>query len=205
MKIGIIGAGNIGSTLAGLLTKAGHEVAIANSRGPDTLTDLVRELGTNAHAATVQDAATFGDLVIEAIPFGRYADLPAAQLAGKILVTAANYYPNRDGQIDLDGRAQSRFLADHLQGVRVVKAFNTIWAGHLKVQGDTSKPTDARRAIFIAGDDPEAKQIVADLIDELGFGVVDIGSLADSTKQEPDSAIYNVQLTVAEAQSMLNR
>lgn len=204
MKIGIIGAGNIGSTLAQLLTKAGHEVAIANSRGPDTLTDLVRDLGVNAHAATVEDAAIFGELVIEAIPFGRYKDLPAAQLAEKILVTAANYYPNRDGQIDLSGRAQSQFIADHLKGVRVVKAFNTIWAGHLKTQGDTNKPTDSRRAIFIAGDDSEAKRIVADLIDQIGFGAVDVGSLADSTKQEPNAPIYNADLTVAEANAKLN-
>jgi 8-hydroxy-5-deazaflavin:NADPH oxidoreductase len=107
MRIGIIGAGKIGATLARLFVQAGHEVAISNTRGPASLAELVQELGPRAQATTVDQAAAFGDLVVEAIPFGRYRDLPAALLTGKIVVTASNYYPPRDGTIDLDGRAQS--------------------------------------------------------------------------------------------------
>jgi predicted dinucleotide-binding enzyme len=203
MRIGIIGAGNIGATLAQLLVNAGHQVAISNSRGPDTLDGLVRTLGPKAHAATVANAAAFGDVVIEAIPFGRYRDLPAAPLAGKIVITASNYYPQRDGMIDPGGRAQSELIAAQLPGARVVKAFNTIWSEHLKRQGDTTKPLDERRVIFLAGDDADAKQVVADLITEIGFGPLDIGSLHDSTKQEPDTPIYNRDLTVAQARAVL--
>jgi predicted dinucleotide-binding enzyme len=205
MRIGIIGAGNIGATLARLFVQVGHEVAISNSRGPASLAGLVGALGPNAQAMTVQDAAAFGDLVVEAIPFGRYRDLPVAQLAGKILVTASNYYEQRDGAIDFGGKSQSEFLAEYLTGVRVVKAFNTIWYQHLQQQGDTARPYEQRRVIFLAGDDAEAKQVVADLIAQLGFGPLDIGSLHDSAKQEPGQPIYNNDLTVAEAREMLAR
>lgn len=203
MRIGIIGAGNIGATLAQLLVNVGHEVTISNSRGPDTLRDLLRTLGSNAHAATGAEAAAFGDVVIEAIPFGRYRDLPVDQLAGKIVVTASNYYPQRDGMVDVGGRAQSELVAAQLPGARVVKAFNTIWSEHLKRQGDTTKPLDERRVIFIAGDDADAKHVVADLITEIGFGPLDVGSLHDSIKQEPDTPIYNRDLTVAQARTIL--
>ncbi len=202
MRIGIIGAGNIGATLAQLLVNVGHEVTISNSRGPDTLRDLLRTLGSNAHAATVAEAAAFGDGVIEAIPFGRYRDLPADHLAGKIVVTASNYYPQRDGMIDVGGRAQSELIAAQLPGARVVKAFNTIWSEHLKRQGDPTKPLDERRVIFLAGDDADAK-VVAGLITEIGFGPLDVGSLHDSTKQEPDTPIYNRDFTVAEARAVM--
>lgn len=203
MRIGIIGSGNIGATLAQLLVNAGHEVAISNSRGPESLAELVRQLGPHAHAATPAEAAAFGDVVVEAIPFGRYADLPAPQLAGKIVVTAGNYYPQRDGTIDLNGQAQSEFLAKHLPGARVVKAFNSIWFQHLKTLGDTSKPIDERRVIPLSGDDPAAKQTVAELIASIGFGPLDIGSLHESTRQEPDAPIYNNNITVAEARALL--
>ncbi|HNP74263.1 MAG TPA: NAD(P)-binding domain-containing protein [Kouleothrix sp.] len=203
MRIGIIGAGHIGATLARLLVGAGHEVAISNSRGPESLAGLVGALGAGAHAATVADAAAFGELVIEAIPFGRYATLPAPALAGKIVVTASNYYPQRDGTIDLGGRAQSELLTGHLAGARVVKAFNTIWYQHLQTQGDRSKPLEARRVIFLSGDDPAAKQVVADLVEQLGFGPLDLGALRDSAQQEPGAPIYNNDLTVAEARNML--
>ncbi len=205
MPIGIIGAGNIGAALAQLLVNAGHEVAISNSRGPHTLAELVRTLGPHAHAATVAEAAAFGEVVIEAIPFGRYTDLPAAQLAGKIVVTASNYYPQRDGTIDLGGRAQSELIAAHLPGARVVKAFNTIWSEHLNRQGNTTKPLHERRVIFLAGDDEAAKQVVADLITQIGFGPLDVGSLHDSTKQEPDTPVYNKNMTVAQARTVLGQ
>jgi predicted dinucleotide-binding enzyme len=138
MTIGIIGSGNIGATLAHLFVKAGHEVAISNSRGPASLRDLVAEIGPLARAASIEDAIAFGDVVIEAIPYGRYRDLPAAAFVGKLVVTAGNYYPQRDGEIDLAGRAQSELVAEHLAGARVVKAFNTIWYEHLQKQGDST-------------------------------------------------------------------
>ncbi|MCU0494414.1 MAG: hypothetical protein MUD01_22730, partial [Chloroflexaceae bacterium] len=144
-----------------------------------------------------------GEVVIEAIPFGRYRDLPAAQLAGKIVVTASNYYPQRDGVIDLDRLAQSELVAQHLPGARVVKAFNTIWYQHLQTQGDRGKPLDERRVIFLAGDDAEAKAVIAGLIEEIGFGPLDIGSLHESARQEPGSPIYNKDMTVAEARAVL--
>lgn len=203
MNIGIIGAGNIGATLARLLIKAGHEVAISNSRGPESLKTLVAELGPHARAASIADAALFAEVVIEAIPYGRYRDLPAAALVGKLLVTASNYFAGRDGEIDFQGRAQSELVAEHLAGAQVVKAFNTIWVKHLQEQGDTAKPLDERRVIFLSGDDATAKQTVADLITQLGFGPFDLGSLHESLKQEPSGALFNQDMTVAQARAKL--
>jgi 8-hydroxy-5-deazaflavin:NADPH oxidoreductase len=203
MNIGIIGAGNIGATAAKLWLKAGHSLAISNSRGPETLTDLVKELGSNAKAVTVLEAAQFGEVVLEAIPFGRYASLPAKELEGKILISAANYYPQRDGDIDLGGLAQTEFIAKHLPSVHVVKAFNTIYYQHLATMGDTTLPLEERIAIYIAGDNLEAKTIVANLIRETGFAPVDTGLLANSKVQEPGAAIYNNPMKAKDAKKIL--
>lgn len=207
MKIGIIGAGHIGGTAAKLLVAAGHEIAIANSRGPETLTDLVNELGANTKAVTVAEAARFGDVVLVSIPLGRYKKLPPEAFDGKIVIDSNNYYPDRDGQIaELDGgqATSSELLAEHLKGARIVKGFNTIWSEHLKTQGDKNLPLADRRAIFIAGDDAEAKEIVAKLIEEIGFAAVDTGSLSDGgASQQPDTAIYNRNLTASEAAAIL--
>jgi predicted dinucleotide-binding enzyme len=203
MKIGIIGAGHIGTTLAKLFAAAGHDIAISNSRGPGTLADLVEELGPRVQAMTVQDAVSFGDVVVEAIPFGRYQALPVEQLAGKILISASNYYPDRDGAIEFKGCAQTELIAQLLPDTSVVKAFNTIWYRHLADQGDTAKSVDERRVIFLAGDDNEAKAVVSNLIDEIGFGPLDTGSLHGSAVQEPGTAIYNVDMTVSEARAVL--
>jgi predicted dinucleotide-binding enzyme len=205
MNIGIIGAGNIGATLAQLLAEAGHGIAISNSRGPETLADVVSQLGPNVTAATVPEAAAFGEIVVEAIPYGLYRSLPVEPLAGKILISAANYYPERDGKIDLGGRAQSELIAEHLPATKVVKAFNTIWYRHLATQGNPDLPVGERRVIFIAGDDAGAKKSVAELIKAIGFGPLDTGLLANSKIQEPGSAIYNVDLTVSEAQALLSQ
>ena len=205
MNIGIIGAGHIGSTAAKLFINAGHRVAISNSRGPETLTKTVQELGPNAQAMTAEDAARFGEVVLEAIPYGHYRDLPAKALANKILISASNYYPQRDGSVDLGGRAQTELVAEHLPDSRIVKAFNTIYWEHLRDQGDTSKPVDARRVIFLAGDDAGAKDVVADLIKVIGFGPLDTGSLRESNVQEPGSEIYNKTMTVGEAGVVLGR
>jgi predicted dinucleotide-binding enzyme len=208
MKIGIIGAGNIGANAARLFAKAGHEIAISNSRGPETLRDLVAELGPRARAASVEDAANFGEVVFISIPFGKYKQLPADAFQGKIVIDSNNYYPQRDGTfIELEeGKAtSSELLSDYLVGARIVKGFNTIWVEHLKSQGDTNSPPRERRAIFIAGDDAEAKKVVARLIDDIGFAAVDTGSLRDGGKrQQPGTAIYNRTLTAREAVRILN-
>ena len=207
MKIGIIGAGNIGANAAKLFVKAGHEIAVANSRGAETLKDLVGELGENARAVSIEEAANFGEIVFVSIPFGKYKTLPADVFDGKIVIDSNNYYPDRDGnfeEIDENKTTSSAMLAEHLRGARIVKGFNTIWFEHLKTQGDVSLPVEERRAIFIAGDDAEAKKTVARLIEDIGFAAVDTGDLrGGGAAQEPETAIYNRNLTAREAQAFL--
>ncbi|HEV2745588.1 MAG TPA: NAD(P)-binding domain-containing protein [Rubrobacter sp.] len=203
MNIGIIGSGNIGATAARLFAAAGHEVAISNSRAPETLEDLVEEIGPGARAATVEEAAGFGEVVMEAIPFGRYTSLPAERLAGKVFITASNYYPARDGELDLGGRASSELVAEHLAGARVVKAFNTIYFARLRDNGRPEAPVEEREVIFVSGDDGEAKGVVSGLIEEIGFAPVDVGTLAESRRQEPGSPVYNVAMNPAQAREML--
>jgi 8-hydroxy-5-deazaflavin:NADPH oxidoreductase len=207
MKIGIIGVGHIGGTLAGLFTKADHQVVISNSRGPETLEDLAEELGDNASTGTVEEARDFGDLVVVSIPLKAITDLPANGWEGKIVIDTNNYYPDRDGKIaDLDSGklTSSELLENQLPGARVVKAFNTIWFEHLKTQGDTSLPLEERRAIFIASDDSQAKETVAKLIEDIGYAAIDTGFLREGGKtQQPGSPIYNKELTAAEAAKAL--
>ena len=205
MKIGILGAGHIGKALARLLAEAGHEVGISNSRGPETLRDLAQELGHGVTAYSNEDAARFGELVIETVPFGHYNQLPAVQLAGKVVIDTANYYPERDGEIDLGGLSESAFMARHLPGARVVKAFNAIQSAHLESQGDTRKPLDQRRAIPIASDDAEAKAVVEKLIEQIGFVAVDNGTLEDSKNQQPGTPIYGLEATATQAREVLGR
>lgn len=208
MKIGIIGAGNIGANAARLFVQSGNEVAISNSRGPETLQNLVKELGDRAKAVTVQEAAKFGEIAFISIPFGKYKDLPADSFAGKIVIDSNNYYPERDGnfsEMDQGKTTSSELLAAHLKGAKVVKAFNTIWYEHLKSQGNVDLPPSDRRAIFISGDDPEAKRTVSKLIDEIGFTAMDMGSLHESKDQEPGSTVYNKNITAKETQSLLQR
>ncbi len=203
MNIGVIGSGNIGATAARLFAAAGHQVAISNSRGPETLEDLVEEIGPGVRAATVEDAAGFGEVVMEAIPFGRYTSLPAERLAGKVFITASNYYPARDGEMDLGGRASSELVAEHLSGARVVKAFNTIYFARLRDNGRPEAPVEKREVIFVSGDDGEAKGIVSGLIEEIGFAPVDVGTLAESRRQEPGSPVYSVAMNPDQAREML--
>jgi predicted dinucleotide-binding enzyme len=208
MKIGIIGAGHIGGTTAKLFIDAGHEVAISNSRGPETLRALIAELGPNARAATPEEAARFGEMVLLAIPLKDYVTLPADDLRGKIVIDAMNYYPNRDSQIaalDSGEKTSSELVAAHLGGARVVKAFNTIWFEHLKTKGNKAAALDDRRAIFVSGDDAAAKTAVSQLIEEIDFGPYDLGSLRASGEQQPDSAVYNRDVTVSEALAIAPR
>jgi len=207
MNIGIIGAGNIGANAARLFVKAGHLVTISNSRGVDSLNDLVEELGDNAQSLSVEAAIEFGDIVFISIPLGKYQQLPTNGFDGKIVIDSNNYYPDRDGRIvelDNGSTTSSELLAAHLPGARVVKGFNTIWFQHLRTQGNIDLPTSERRAIFIAGDDTEAKEIVAELIEEIGFAAVDTGFLSEGGRsQQPDSLIYNKELTAQEAADLI--
>jgi predicted dinucleotide-binding enzyme len=200
MNIGIIGSGNIGVAAARLFITAGHSVAMSNSRGPETLQGLVAELGATAHAATVEEAVKFRELVLLAIPFGRYETLPADAFSGKIVMDADNYYPKRDGQfpeLDADRTTSSELLAVHLPKARVIKAFNTIRSQDLATEANTSLPIDEQRAIFVAGDDAEAKRIVMNLIEQIGFGAVDTGTLAvGGRQQQPGTEIYGRDLTM---------
>lgn len=201
--IGIIGAGKIGSALAGQLGAAGHRVAIANSRGPETLTDLVASLTGDVRATDAAGAAAFGDVVVEALPLHSVVDLPAAPLAGKVVIDTANYYPGRDGEIDFGGRSSSEWVAEQLGNPRLVKAFNTIAAGKLAEDGRTDLPVEDRLVIPIAGDDEQAKATVATLVEEIGFGPLDAGSLAASVRQEPGTPPYGRAITLREAQELL--
>jgi predicted dinucleotide-binding enzyme len=159
-------------------------------------------------AATVGDAR-FGDVVLVAVPLGAIGALPAVPFAGKIVIDANNYYPNRDGhlpELDRDETTSTELLAQHLQSARLVKAFNTMYHATLAQAGDPSKPQNERLALFVDGDDGEAKRVVIDLIDELGFAAIDTGSLADGgRRQQPGSPIYNVELTGTQARETLSR
>jgi hypothetical protein len=203
MQIGIIGSGNIGRVLAGQFVGLGHSVAISNSRGPASLSDLVADLGANARAATVAEAAAFGPVVVEAIPFGEYDSLPAGALAGRTLVSAANYYPDRDGDVDLEGRAHTELVAAHLPESTVIKAFNTMYFETLRSEARPDAPVEKRLTLYLAGDDADAKETVAELIEAIGFAPLDIGSLADSTVMEPGSPIYNDPMPLPEARAAL--
>jgi len=206
MTIGIIGAGHIGGTVAQQLVDAGHTVVLSNSRGPETLREQIQSLGSNATAKTSTKAAEMCDIVMEAIPFGRVTGLPAEALAGKILVTASNYYPDRDGRIDAvdDGLTQSEWTAEQVGDARVVKAFNTIYWQHLRDQGNPSLPLDDRRVIPLAGDDRDAKARVSEMIESIGFAPLDMGSLREGGRRmEPGAPIYNKEWTLAQARTHL--
>ncbi|HXW06182.1 MAG TPA: NAD(P)-binding domain-containing protein [Vicinamibacterales bacterium] len=205
MKIGIIGAGMIGSTAARLFVSAGHEIAIANSRGPASLAGLVAELGPAARALDVAGAARWADVLLLAVPWRKPEALPPSDsVAGKIVIDAMNPY-GPDGSIaDLGSGSSSEETRRRLPAARLVKAFNTIWYRHLAERGRPDAPVDDRHAIFVAGDDEDAKRIVMGLIEGIGFGPVDTGSLADGgRRQQPDTALYNKILTVREARALL--
>ena len=202
MEIGIIGSGRIGATAARLFVDAGHDVAIANSRGPDSLTDLVQDLGESARPTTVEDAASIAELVLVAIPFGRFGELPAEALRNKIVVDATNYYPERDGhfrELDEDTTTSTELLAAHAANARVVKAFNTMKFTDLGERGSQG-PLDERLVMLVAGDDQEAKDRVSALVEQIGFAPVDTGGLAEGgRRQQPGSP-----LTPNEARNLLS-
>ncbi len=194
--IGTIGAGNIGTAVARLAVAAGYDVVLSNSRGPETLADLVAELGPRASADTAEGAATRGDLVVVTIPLHAIDSVPVEPLAGKVVVDTNNYYPERDGQVaELDDQSQTSagLLQRHLPGSHVVKAFNHIQAAQLESDG-TPAGTEGRRALAVYGDDDTAVETVSRWLDELGYDAVAGGGLAQSWRIEPGTPGYGPRL-----------
>jgi predicted dinucleotide-binding enzyme len=190
--VGFIGSGNIGATVARLAVAAGYDVVLSNSRGPETLAGLVSELGPHARAATAAEAAAAGELVVVSVPFKAYRDLPVDQLAGKVVLDTNNYYPQRDGHVaELDnGSITSAELEQrHLGTARLVKVFNNIHSRHLAALPRQADAAD-RTALTIAGDDPQANQVVAGFLDAIGYDTVEVGPLAESWRVQPGQPAY---------------
>jgi predicted dinucleotide-binding enzyme len=203
--IGFIGSGHIGGTVAGLAIAAGHDVVLSNSRGQDTLVDLVTELGPHASAASTEDAAKQGEIVVVSIPLRAYQDVPVEPLAGKIVIDTNNYYWQRDGhfaEIDDESTTSAELLQRHLPTSRVVKAFNHIQYLQLAADGQPVG-SDNRRALVIVGDDAGAKNVVTDLLDSFGYDVVDAGPLAEGWRFEPDHPAYGPRFTADEMREAL--
>ena len=204
MKIALIGAGMIGGTLAHLLAPIGHEVAVSNRRGPESLQSMLAELGPTAHAMTVEEAARWAELIVLAVPWRTPEALPPAEsVAGKIVVDAMNAYRAWGGTFDLGDSSSSEETMKRLPAARLVKAFNTIFFRHLATEGRLDVPEDDRRAIFVASDDAEAKEMVAQIIRQLGFAPVDAGRLRDGRRLEPGSPVYNQSISAREARERL--
>jgi hypothetical protein len=193
MKIGIIGAGNIGGTLTRRFSALGHQVSVANSRHPETLADLAEETG--AVAVRADEAADGAQVVVITIPEKNVPNLPAGLLDGAaqglVVIDTNNYYPQqRDGRIEAieDGTTESRWVSQQI-GHPVIKAFNGIRAQHLLERGQ-DPGTPGCIALPVAGDDDAAKALVMHLVDELGFDPVDAGTLDESWRQQPGSPVY---------------
>ncbi|KAA9085237.1 NADP oxidoreductase [Microbacterium radiodurans] len=205
--VGIIGAGHIGSALAEGLVAQGHDVVIANSRGPETLADLVARLGDRARAATATEAAEAGEWVVVTVPLKALGDIPAAPLAGKIVLDTNNYYFERDGHIaELDEKrtTTSEMAQRHFAQSKVAKAFNHIMARDINTDGSPAG-TPGRRALATASDHPEALALVTAVYDAFGFDAVDIGSLAETWRVERDQPAYVVRQNADELRANLAR
>ncbi|GAA2668908.1 MULTISPECIES: NADPH-dependent F420 reductase [Streptomyces] len=190
--VGFIGSGSIGGTIARLAVAAGHQVVLSNSRGPGSLADTVAELGPRASAATSEEAAAAGDIVVVTVPVTAFPDLPAAPLAGKTVIDTCNYGPERDGHIpELDGTSltSSELLLRYLPDAMLVKAFNNIYFKHLLSLARPAGATD-RSYLPIAGDLAPAKAAATEFIDSIGYGVVDAGLLADSWRQATGTPVW---------------
>jgi predicted dinucleotide-binding enzyme len=198
--IGLIGAGHIGSQVARLAVASGYEVVVSNSRGPETLSALVAELGSKARAANVLEAAQAGDIIVVTIPLKNIRSVPVAPLAGKIVIDTNNYYPERDGHIselDNESTTTSELLQAALPTSKVVKAFNHIYAAELTTHGQPAG-TSNRRALVIAGDNQDAKAVVTHLLDQFGFDTVDAGPLKEGWRIQRDTPGYGPRRTAEE-------
>ncbi len=205
MNIGIIGAGYVGRAVGKLAVREGHRVMISNSRGPETLFSLRHTIG--CEVGTAAEAAGFGDVVVVAVPLSAYRAVPVGPLSGKIVIDTNNYYPGRDGPIaDLDAGAATtgELLAAHLPTSRIVKAFNAITMTDLEKDGRPAGSAH-RRALPLAGDDADAKRLVAGLYDAFGYDAVDAGPLAEGWRFERGTPAYCAPLTSADLTSTLQR
>ncbi|PJJ72753.1 hypothetical protein CLV46_2329 [Diaminobutyricimonas aerilata] len=203
--IGFIGSGHIGSQLARLAVAQGHDVVLSNSRGPETLGDLVAELGDQARAGTVQGAAEAADIAVVTIPLRAIDSVPAEPLAGKVVIDTNNYYPQRDGHIaelDAETTTSAELLQARLPQSHVVKAFNHIYSSALTQEGQPAG-TEDRRALVVAGDDEDAKRVVGELIDSFGFDVVDAGPLSEGWRIQRDTPGYGPRRTADELRADL--
>lgn len=207
MRIGIVGAGRIGSTLARLFLADGHEVAVSNAHGPESLEDLVATLGARAHALRIDDAAAFGEVVVLAIPWRAHEGLPAAPtVEGKIVIDAMNPYRTDGSIFDLGDSTSSEEVLKRLPGARLVKAFNTVYFERLAKDGRKDLPVEGRLAVCLAGDDAAAKAVVAELIEQIGFAPVDTGTLREGGRlQQPGAPLFNNPVTGKEAGQILKR
>jgi len=190
--IGFIGSGNIGSTIARLAVDAGYEVVLSNSRGPETLAELVEQLGPRARAATASEAAADGDIVVVTVPLRAYREVPVEPLQAKVVIDTNNYYPDRDGHIpelDDESTTTSELLQQHLPHSQVVKAFNNIYVSHLATLARPSGDGE-RTALPIAGDDETAKKVVAAFLDAIGYDAYDVGPLSEGWRYQRDTAAY---------------
>ncbi|GAA0257329.1 NADPH-dependent F420 reductase [Cryptosporangium japonicum] len=190
--VGFIGSGHIGGTVARLAVAAGYDVVVSNSRGPETLAELVAELGPKARAAAASEAAAAGDLVVVSVPFGKYRQVPAEPLAGKTVLDTNNYYPGRDGEfpaLDDGSTTASELLQEHLTGAHVVKVFNNIYWETLRSLARPSGAPD-RSALAIAGDDADAKAAATAFLDTIGYDAVDAGPLAEGRRYQPGTPAY---------------
>jgi len=198
--IGILGSGHVGSNLARAATAHGYDVVLSNTQGPDSLAGLVKELGPHASAATPAEAAGAGDFAIVAIPLTTISEVPVEPLAGKVVISTINYFPQRYGhvpEIDDGTTTAPGLLQAHLPQSRVVRAFSMINAAEMSADGHP--PGDPRRrALALAGDDPAAKRVVADLYEELGFDAVDIGGLDESWRVDAGQPAFVTRQNVAE-------
>lgn len=193
--IGFIGSGNIGAQVARKAIESGYDVVMSNSRGPETLSDLIAELGPKARAATAAEAGAAGDVVVVTVPFKNYRDVPVEPLAGKIVVDTNNYYFEREGHIaelDEGTTTVSSLLQEHLPTSRVAKAFNAIEFGDITTAG-TPAGTPNRRALATASDFEDAAAFVTKLYDEFGFDTVNIGPLSESWRVERDRPAYGAK------------
>jgi predicted dinucleotide-binding enzyme len=190
--IGLIGSGNVGSSVARLGVNAGHDVVLSNSRGPETLRGLVDQLGAQARAATADEAAAAGEIVVLTVPLSAVDQVPAEPLRDKVVIDTCNYYPQRDGhvaELDDESTTSSELVQRHLRGSKVVKCFNNLSSVHLR---ELARPTGSpdRSVLAIAGDDANAKAVVSAFLDSIGYDAYDAGALSEGWRFQRDTAAY---------------
>jgi 8-hydroxy-5-deazaflavin:NADPH oxidoreductase len=198
--IGIIGSGHVGTNIAKAAIANGYDVVLSNTQGPDSLAALTKELGRHASAATPDEAAARGDFAVVAIPITTIDQVPVQPLEGKVVIATINYFPERLGhipEIDNGTTTAPGLVQAHLPKSRVVRAFSMIDAADMSQDGHP-QGDPRRRALALAGDDPEAKQLVADLYNKFGFDPLDIGGLDESWRVDAGQKAFVTHQTLAQ-------